>query len=316
MRARALGLLWLFLMPATWHTALAQQYFFHLYDFDSGLNNLAVESIFQDHEGFLWVGTQNGLFRFDGKGFVEFGRKELAPGAFILSIHQTPDGTLWLGTTKGLYRSSRQGFVLVALPGLEGQRVNGKSGLASDAAGRLYVATREGLAIGQKRGSSEEWTFKLVAREGGTGIRAKAVAGVTVTREGRVIFGCAMDLCELDARDQSSPESGPADTGRRPLELPSGGSARGSVRPQREPAGSPSERRFAVRAGPGAPRSAKSMDAADGRRLPGPAADSRFRRTCRARRRELAADHQGPTDCRETLSPAFTWIARAPSGWA
>lgn len=202
MRACALGLLCLFLMPGAWRSASAQQYFFQLYDFDSGLNNLAVESIFQDHEGFLWVGTQNGLFRFDGKSFVEFGRKELAPGAFILSIHQTPDGTLWLGTTKGLYRSSRQGFVLVALPGPEGQRVNGKSGLASDAAGRLYVATREGLVIGQKRGASGEWTFKLVAREGSSGPRAKAVAGVTVTREGRVVFGCANDLCELDARDQ------------------------------------------------------------------------------------------------------------------
>ncbi|MCS7044210.1 MAG: hypothetical protein NZR01_15605, partial [Bryobacteraceae bacterium] len=202
MCSRAIGLLWLLVLAGAGLRVAAQQYFFQLYDFDNGLNNLAVESIFQDHEGFLWVGTQNGLFRFDGKSFAEFGRKDLAPGAFILNIHQTPDGTLWLGTTKGLYRWAGQRFVPVTLPGPEGQRVNGKSGLASDAAGRLYVATREGLAIGQRRGPSGEWTFKLVAREGGAGSRAKAVAGVAVTRSGRVLFGCAMDLCELDARDQ------------------------------------------------------------------------------------------------------------------
>lgn len=202
MGTRVLGLFCLLLMPGARQLAPAQQYFFQLYDFDSGLNNLAVESIFQDHEGFLWVGTQNGLFRFDGKSFVEFGRRELAPGAFILSIHQTPDGTLWLGTTRGLYRSSRNGFVLTPLPGPEGQRVNGKSGLASDAAGRLYVASRDGLAIGQRLGPAGEWVFKLVTRQGASGPRARGVAGVIVTRSGRVVFGCAMDLCELDARDQ------------------------------------------------------------------------------------------------------------------
>lgn len=201
MRVRARCLPWL-LLACVWFPVHSQQYFFQLYDFDSGLNNLAVESIFQDQEGFLWVGTQNGLFRFDGKSFVEFGRKEIAAGAFILSIHQTPDGTLWLGTTKGLYQFLRGVFRPVALPGTAGQRVNGKSALASDSAGRLFVATREGLAIGQRKGVSGDWVFKLVAREGATGPRSRAVAAVAVTRQGRVIFGCATELCELDARDE------------------------------------------------------------------------------------------------------------------
>ncbi len=182
----------------------AQQYTFQVFDFDSGLDNLAVESIYQDREGFLWVGTQNGLFRYDGRGFTEFGKKEIEPGAFILSIHQTVDGTLWVGTTKGLYRRERDRFVPAVLPALEPQRVNGKSGLASDEAGRLYVATRGGLAIGTRAGPRKEWTFKLVSRsgEGGLTDKARAVASVTVTRTGRVVFGCARDLCELDGKDR------------------------------------------------------------------------------------------------------------------
>lgn len=196
----------------------AQQHSFQVFDFDSGLNNLAVESIFQDREGFLWVGTQNGLFRYDGRGFIEFGKKEIEPGAFILSIHQTPDGTLWAGTTKGLYRGEHGRFIPVVLPASEQQRVNGKSGLASDEAGRLYVATRDGLAIGTRAGPRKEWAFKLVARAGGSSAptKANAVASVTVTRSGRVLFGCALDLCELDAQDhvrlaaaQPNPKHGP-----------------------------------------------------------------------------------------------------------
>ncbi len=182
----------------------AQQYTFQVFDFDSGLNNLAVESIYQDREGFLWVGTQNGLFRYDGRGFTEFGRKEIDPGAFILSIHQTPDGTLWAGTTKGLYRREQGRFVPVVMPASEQQRVNGKTGLASDEAGRLYVATRDGLAIGQRLGPRKEWTFKVVSRPGSSDPldKSRAVASVTVTRSGRVLFGCAKDLCELDGKDQ------------------------------------------------------------------------------------------------------------------
>lgn len=196
----------------------AQQYTFQVFDFDSGLNNLAVESIYQDREGFLWVGTQNGLFRYDGRGFIEFGKKEIEPGAFILSIHQTPDDTLWLGTTKGLYRRAQDRFLRVTLPAPEPQRVNGKSGLASDEAGRLYVATRDGLAIGTRVGPRKEWTFKLVwwARSNSPPDKARAVTSVAVTRAGRVLFGCAMDLCELDGKDraklaaaQPNPRHGP-----------------------------------------------------------------------------------------------------------
>jgi signal transduction histidine kinase/CheY-like chemotaxis protein/streptogramin lyase len=196
----------------------AQQYSFQVFDFDSGLNNLAVESIYQDREGFLWVGTQNGLFRYDGRSFSEFGKKEIEPGAFILSIHQTPDGTLWLGTPRGLYRREHGRFRAVVLPAAETQRVNGKSGLASDEAGRLYVATREGLAIGARVGPKGEWAFKLVSRISSSGPpdRARAVASVAVTRSGRVLFGCGMDLCELDEKDharlaaaQPDPKHGP-----------------------------------------------------------------------------------------------------------
>ena len=217
MRLRARFRLALLLAGLVWAApARAQQYSFQVFDFDSGLNNLAVETIFQDREGFLWVGTQNGLFRYDGRGFLEFGRKEIAPGSLIMSLHQTSDGTLWIGTTKGLYRRQNGRILHTVLPASELQRVNGKTGLASDERGRLYVATRGGLAIGTQAGPKREWVFKLVAREDVADPLGRAVASVAVTRSGRVLFGCGTDLCELDERDrirltpaQPGPKLGP-----------------------------------------------------------------------------------------------------------
>ncbi len=44
--------------------------------YNQGLKNSAINTITQDREGFLWVGTMNGLFRGDGLEFQEFGESD------------------------------------------------------------------------------------------------------------------------------------------------------------------------------------------------------------------------------------------------
>ena len=85
--------------------AVAQRYNFKFYGEEQGLTNLAVQCFLQDRVGFLWVGTQNGLFRYDGSRFQFHGIEDGLPSARIDSIHQSPDGTLWVGTAIGLARS-------------------------------------------------------------------------------------------------------------------------------------------------------------------------------------------------------------------
>ncbi len=185
----------------------AQSYSFQSFDFYSGLMNLAVESILQDREGFLWVGTQNGLYRYDGRRFTEFSTKDGVPATFLTCLHQTPDGTLWLGTSKGLYRRLGNRFEPVELPGLKRPRVNGAGGLASDARGRLFVSTVNGLYLGTRMPNSSEWHFRLtrtpLAEEEEN--RVTTSAAVIVTRAGEVVFACGTGLCRLDANDQPVP---------------------------------------------------------------------------------------------------------------
>src|SRR5271163_1994229 len=97
-----------------------QRYNFKFYGEQEGLQSLAVQIVLQDRAGFLWVGTQNGLFRYDGNRFVGFGKAEGLPDAHIESLHESIDGTLWVGTRFGLARRARERFEKVDMGAPDG----------------------------------------------------------------------------------------------------------------------------------------------------------------------------------------------------
>ena len=131
--------------------ALAQRYSFKHYGQEEGLSNLSVYSLLQDRTGFLWVGTHNGLFRYDGQRFRGFGRADGLPSVLIGSLHETADGTLWVGTRDGLAQRQGDRFQRVDLG--DSLELLGLSSIDSDRQGRLYVGTSKGLAVGQPTAS-------------------------------------------------------------------------------------------------------------------------------------------------------------------
>src|SRR5580704_14314080 len=58
------------------HEAPAQQFTFRQFGQEEGLANLALTCLFQDRAGFVWMCTENGLFRYDGTDFERFGEDE------------------------------------------------------------------------------------------------------------------------------------------------------------------------------------------------------------------------------------------------
>src|ERR1700684_2420 len=79
---------------------LAQQYSFR--DYVDGLGNLSVNCLLQDRSGFLWIGTESGLYQYDGSRFWRSGEKEGLPSAFVRALTLDRDGRLWVGTRDGL----------------------------------------------------------------------------------------------------------------------------------------------------------------------------------------------------------------------
>jgi signal transduction histidine kinase/ligand-binding sensor domain-containing protein/CheY-like chemotaxis protein len=170
-------------------TLPAQRYNFKFYGQEQGLQNLAVQVILQDKVGFLWVGTQNGLYRYDGSSFTAFGRAEGLPGTRIESLHESSDGTLWVGTRVGLARRRGERFEPVDMKVAQG--TVGREAIASDRSGTLYIATERGLAIGTASG------FTLVASPRRSAL--PEAQSVYVDATGTVWYGCGTSLCQMRA---------------------------------------------------------------------------------------------------------------------
>jgi len=143
-----LGIVWTLLALSA--LVQAQEYRFRYFGKEDGLTNLSVECILQDSSGFLWVGTDNGLFRYDGRRFTRFGEAEGLSGATIASLIQTSDGTLWAGTRLELARWDGSQFQIVH----KGDFYT----LAADRQNRLFASGKDGLIVA--RHASATWEFR------------------------------------------------------------------------------------------------------------------------------------------------------------
>lgn len=112
-----------------------------------------VTSLAQDRSGFLWIGTQGGLVRYDGYEFRVHRPIADDPtslgGAYVRALLAATDGRLWVGTfTDGVsvWDPATETFTRYRRDGgpssLSHDRVEG---LAEDRAGRIWIATSEGL---------------------------------------------------------------------------------------------------------------------------------------------------------------------------
>jgi signal transduction histidine kinase/ligand-binding sensor domain-containing protein/CheY-like chemotaxis protein len=80
---------------------------------ETGLPQNTVEVLVQTRDGYLWMGTEEGLVRFDGVRFVVSDRQS-APAlrsSFVSCLVEGPDGTLWIGTYGGGMARLRKGRI-------------------------------------------------------------------------------------------------------------------------------------------------------------------------------------------------------------
>jgi signal transduction histidine kinase/ligand-binding sensor domain-containing protein len=94
---------------------------------ENGLPQNTVQALLQTRDGFVWLGTEVGLVRFDGIGFQLFDRNTTPalPGNDVRCLLQTDDGALWIGTSDGLARW-KDGAVttFTTKDGLPGNRID------------------------------------------------------------------------------------------------------------------------------------------------------------------------------------------------
>lgn len=96
-------------------------YRFQNYTINDGLSQSSVMCIIQDDNYGLWIGTQDGLNRFDGKRFEVFTSAENKglDVDYIRSSVKLPDGNLWFGTTTGLSSYDPKKETFQTFPGIK-----------------------------------------------------------------------------------------------------------------------------------------------------------------------------------------------------
>jgi len=105
---------------------------------EHGLPQDTIRAIAQTSDGYLWLGTDEGLARFDGYEFAVFNKDSGdLPGNSITALAAAPDGSLWIGTSDGLtcYRDKRFRTYTTK----QGLPDNAITALTADHAGTLWI---------------------------------------------------------------------------------------------------------------------------------------------------------------------------------
>jgi len=140
---------------ASLHWAAGQTVQFNSISLKDGLPQASVTCIMQDRDGFVWVGTQDGLSRYDGYSFVTIrnspGDNESLSSNNITAIHQDASGYIWVGTTFGLnrldpytFRSTNFYHWFEDKAALSNNKI---TAIAEDQYGRIWIGTNNGLNL-------------------------------------------------------------------------------------------------------------------------------------------------------------------------
>lgn len=114
---------------------------------ENGLPQNTVHAITQTRDGYVWIGTEAGLARFDGVRFTIFDKQNTPQlkSNYVRALFADSQGALWIGTAEGLVRRLNGSFTLFTTnEGLPGNTIQA---ILEDRKGNLWVATATGLAL-------------------------------------------------------------------------------------------------------------------------------------------------------------------------
>ena len=119
-----------------------------------GLSQSSVFSICQDYLGFMWVGTRDGLNRYDARKFITYRNTPSDSTSlsdnYIMSLLEDSKKRLWVGTSGGINLYNRNNDDFERFPLINNQSGNGLSEpninvIAEDSEKRIWFATTQGL---------------------------------------------------------------------------------------------------------------------------------------------------------------------------
>ena len=159
-----------------------------------GLGAVTVTSMGQDRQGFLWIGTQTGLYRYDGARAEKMPKVEEIIGHYILDMVIAPDGTPWFAGNRGIARYSGERFESLGIPSLAMPLGNGPQIFAVDSKGIVYAALfNRGLLLVNPKDPQK---YRVLGDAAGI---SDTVAGVVRADDDSIWFTFGTKLAHLEA---------------------------------------------------------------------------------------------------------------------
>ena len=170
-------------------TSFAQQYSFRHYGAAEGLQNMAILSLAQDRAGYIWVGSEGGLYRYDGTRFRLMGLPQGMPCATeIHTLYVASDGALWTNACNQIFRFDGKVFHSVAGPA---GPLGGAQRMAEDGDGHVIISTPVGL---QRILPGNGGSFLVRPYGLSTALDGKPTHGI-LHHGSQLWFGCDVHLC-------------------------------------------------------------------------------------------------------------------------
>ncbi|MEL7119284.1 MAG: two-component regulator propeller domain-containing protein [Bacteroidota bacterium] len=138
-----------------------------------GLASNYVIGITQDHKGFIWIATENGLNRFDGQHFITFRNdpndEETINNNRVWSILEDSQHNLWVSSEGGLSWLNRKTGKFIRIPLKENNQTVPLSGvrhIQESTDGTIWVSTiKEGIFRVEKETEGQEWKLSRFSYE-------------------------------------------------------------------------------------------------------------------------------------------------------
>jgi ligand-binding sensor domain-containing protein/signal transduction histidine kinase len=165
----------------------ANEYTHRIWQTQDGLPQNAIQALAQTADGYLWIGTESGLARFDGSRFTIFDRSNTAQfrDDNILSLCAARDGSLWIGSGGGALLHYRNGSF---------QAFDATGGMANGFVRAIYEDRRGTMWAGTDMGLFRLNGDRLIRLNGGPDFPVLNGHAVSEDREGHVWVGGSTGL--------------------------------------------------------------------------------------------------------------------------